>query len=247
MNIEAIGQNTNNYNKKITESYTNNNPEFSAYLNDAAVMKNSDTTLSSDKIGANGKIASNYQPSILWGGVSYWDDQKLADHILRFEKVAINTNKPINWATTGEHKLTDNEIDILKNKYDVTNLSEQAFYDLMADLSQLNAIKMEDIVSRYEFKDPLPLFEGVMVYTGKITEMSYHDGKPMNDLLGELYHRVEYYDASREALNTTEFVRLNKILLGRNQHLLPEIKEHAQECCEYINRYYNIISQLART
>lgn len=74
-----------------------------------------------------------------------WTDEKLA--ILTGAKygVTVDTTKTINWQSTGNHTLTTDEISELKEKYDVENLSPQSYYDLMSDLTHMNAISAEDI------------------------------------------------------------------------------------------------------
>lgn len=59
----------------------------------------------------------------------------------------IDTTKTINWASSGEHMLTAEEIAQLKEKYDVTNLSAQEYYDLMSDLTHLEALSADEIKS----------------------------------------------------------------------------------------------------
>lgn len=61
----------------------------------------------------------------------------------------IDTTKTINWASSGEHKLTAEEIAQLKEKYDVTNLSAQEYYDLMSDLTHMNALSADEVKSPY--------------------------------------------------------------------------------------------------
>lgn len=61
----------------------------------------------------------------------------------------IDTTKTINWASSGEHKLTAEEIAQLKEKYDVTNLSAQEYYDLMSDLTHLEVLSADEVKSPY--------------------------------------------------------------------------------------------------
>lgn len=246
MNIQAARPNTNYY--RYSKAPANNDLYFSPHLNQDIAMKSSDSALSSDKFHAENNTSSNHQSSATIGGM-YWDDKKFADAMKHFDKVTINTENPINWGTTGDHQLTESEIETLKNKYDVTNLSEQEFYDLMADLSHLNAIKPDDIVSRYHFKAPVVFFEkAALISPGTITEKDYHNDKPINNFLEELNGRVDYYSANNDSINSAEFVRLNKFVFeqDRFQHLLLDLKFNAQACYEEANRYSSIISQLKR-
>lgn len=233
MNIPAVGRNTNEYNARVSESYGNHNEDFSSYLNQA----NQTTSVKSGK-----QNSTNYQSSsVMLGGIC-WDDKTYAGYVMRFKKVSINTDNPINWGTTGEHQLTKEEIDTLKNKYNVTNLSEQSFYDLMADLSNLNAIKPEDIISEYYEKT-----DGIMYNSIREKDYDFLENGNKN-LLGESRDKVKYYKEHSDLVNSVEFAKLDKLLLAQKQnpHLLWELKIGVQECLENANRYYSIIAQLER-
>lgn len=248
LNIQAVRPNTNYYSARAAKGNANNGTSFPPHQNSAPAVEGHDTTAGSDKIHAENNNSSNSRSSATIGGM-YWDDAKLADAMKRFDKATINTDNPINWGTTGEHQLTESEIEALKNKYDVTNLSEQGFYDLMADLSNLNAIKPDDIVSRYHFKAPVALFEkAALIFPGTITEKDYHNGKPINNLVEELNGRVDYYSANSDSINSAEFARLNKFVFDQERHqfLLLDLKFNAQECYQEADRYFGIISQLKR-
>lgn len=242
MNVQATRLNTNDYNVRVSENKANNNLDFSYYLNQATAMKSGDTTFS-EKVYDDNHTSSNYRSSVLIGGIC-WDDKKYAEHVMQFKNLGIKIDNPINWGTTGEHQLTKDEIDTLKNKYDVTNLSEQGYYDLMVDLSHLNAVKPEDIISEYYF-----IGDGVICGTAiEIDYNIFEDGKLINNLLGELHGRVNYYKAHNEMVNSAEFAKIDKFLFAQKQNpnLLLELKMSVQERLEDANRYYNIIAQLAR-
>lgn len=78
-----------------------------------------------------------------------WDDETLAHFAGLGHDVVIDTTKSINWDATGEATLTDEQIAELRNKYNLENLSPQHYYDLMADLTNMNAISAEDIHSMH--------------------------------------------------------------------------------------------------
>lgn len=73
-----------------------------------------------------------------------WTDETLAV-FARKGGAEVSTSRAINWNATGSHVLTDEELEGLREKYDLENLSGQDFYDLMADLTELDAISAEDI------------------------------------------------------------------------------------------------------
>lgn len=58
----------------------------------------------------------------------------------------IDTAKPINWQSPGDHILSSEEIAGLKGKYDVTNISAQEYYDLMSDLTHMEVLSGSDVM-----------------------------------------------------------------------------------------------------
>lgn len=61
----------------------------------------------------------------------------------------ISREKTINWQATGTDVLTKQQIAELQEKYDVENLSDQDYYDLMSDLTHLNVISGGDVARSY--------------------------------------------------------------------------------------------------
>lgn len=83
-----------------------------------------------------------------------WRDEALAHYTVgqftgRWDD-PIDTAKPINWQSAGDHILSAEEIAQLKEKYDVTNLSTQDYYDLMSDLTQLEVLSGSDVMGVYQ-------------------------------------------------------------------------------------------------
>lgn len=58
----------------------------------------------------------------------------------------IDTTKTINWQSSGDHTLTAEEIAQLREKYDVTNLTAQQYYDLMSDLTHMEVLSGSDVM-----------------------------------------------------------------------------------------------------
>ncbi|MBD5094981.1 MAG: hypothetical protein HDT26_12045 [Subdoligranulum sp.] len=79
-----------------------------------------------------------------------WNEESLAQSVaLSFTgdiNFPIDTTKTINWESSGDHKLTSEEIAQLKEKYDVTHLSAQEYYDLMSDLTHMNVLSGNDVM-----------------------------------------------------------------------------------------------------
>lgn len=82
-----------------------------------------------------------------------WTDELLASFAGRGRDV-IDTSKAINWNATGNATLTAEQISELRGKYNLNNLSPQEYYDLMADLTNMDAISAEDIHSMFLAKAP---------------------------------------------------------------------------------------------
>jgi hypothetical protein len=71
----------------------------------------------------------------------------------------VSTDKPLNWDADGTSKLTQEQIDYLRSTYDLSDMSKQDYYDLMADLTNMNAISIKDVISQYV----KPIVPGVVV------------------------------------------------------------------------------------
>lgn len=61
----------------------------------------------------------------------------------------IDTSKTIDWYSRGDHQLTAEEIEHLKEKYNIDDLSPQEYYDLMSDLTHMGVLSGEEVVSPY--------------------------------------------------------------------------------------------------
>ena len=86
---------------------------------------------------ATGRTIDKSQPS-----QKPWTDEMLAYIVGNGSE--IDTTKTINWESKGDKQLTEDQIEQLKKKYDVTNLSPQDYYNLMTDLTQMNVLSGED-------------------------------------------------------------------------------------------------------
>lgn len=96
-----------------------------------------------------GRIVAEEEPPAV--ASNQWSDKffaRLTAHQFTGDlNYPIDTTKTINWASSGDHKLTAEEIAQLKEKYDVTNLSAQEYYDLMSDLTHMNVLSADDVKS----------------------------------------------------------------------------------------------------
>lgn len=82
-----------------------------------------------------------------------WNDELLA-LFLGGTNETIDISRAVNWNSTGDATLTAEQISELRGKYNLNNLSPQDFYDLMVDLTNMNAISGEDIESMFVSKLP---------------------------------------------------------------------------------------------
>lgn len=231
----------------------------------ASCLSSSDPSLAYEQLKASAPLSNmsavltdslntnppNYQSSTYVGGI-YFDDAEFAWCIQRHEGTAVNTDNPINWASTGEHQLTEAEIADLKSKYDVTDLTPQKYYDLMADLCQLNAISSEEVVSKYSWKMADPDFRlddaGVLVMKcptqGNPTFCDDFRRRSITNLLNNLEEGMDTYTKYTSYVSKTEFQNLNHVLFNEKPELFKQFQIGYQEGREKIARFYSVIEQL---
>lgn len=51
-------------------------------------------------------------------------------------------------------QLTDEQIGYLKENYDIKNMSKQDYYNLMADVTQMNVLSAE-VIARQQVQEPV--------------------------------------------------------------------------------------------
>ena len=61
----------------------------------------------------------------------------------------VSTEKTINWMATGTDVLTKEQVADLQERYDIENLSNQEYYDLISDLTHLNVISGGDVARTF--------------------------------------------------------------------------------------------------
>ena len=86
---------------------------------------------------------------------SYWNDTALAT-LISGGRGGISTEKAVNWYSKGDRELTAEDIARLKEQYDVTDLSPQGYYDLVADLTQLEVLSGADCMGVHLATAPPP-------------------------------------------------------------------------------------------
>lgn len=65
------------------------------------------------------------------------------------EILGIKLDKKINWNADGTSELTEDQIQYLREKYDVENMSKSDFYNLLAELSDMNVISHKDVENQF--------------------------------------------------------------------------------------------------
>lgn len=148
---------------------------------------------------------------------SYYNDKTLASFIAgKFtgsNQYPIDTTKTINWQSSGDHTLTAEEIARLKEKYDVTNLTAQQYYDLMSDLTHMEVLSGSDVM-------------GVHLATAG-SEVGFNT---MGSIQGEYQGNAVNYFAvmltrlleSWEWINSDEYKTTNSYLSAEKQALIRE-------------------------
>lgn len=96
-----------------------------------------------------------------------WDDKFFANSIDHFSHRVSTEEKTINWHATGTDVLTKAQEAELRERYDVQNLSEQDFYDLIADLTNLNVVSAEDCTRLFVKDFPV---EGALLTPSNLDE-----------------------------------------------------------------------------
>lgn len=99
----------------------------------------------------------------------------------------VSTDKPLNWDADGGSELTREQIDYLKSTYDLSDMSKQEYYNLMADLTNMNAISIEDVVSQFV----KPVVPGVVMMS--VSQGDTERGMGDFNKYGNLYENLLQY------------------------------------------------------
>ncbi len=141
MKISNFNSNTISYKKNIL--HNEDNDTFN--LADTSVSK------AEKNFTSNAKTSQNIP-----------DDVQLKTFIngLDTNSNELDLTNTINWNSSGNSKITYEQIAILKSKYDINNLSGQDYYNLLADLTNM------DIISGQDLKNQIltPGIEGITPY-----------------------------------------------------------------------------------
>lgn len=78
-----------------------------------------------------------------------WDDEEFASLIESLSNQTISKDQEIDWEANGDSRLTQEQADYLREKYDIENMSAQDYYNLMADLTNMNLISGQDVIRQH--------------------------------------------------------------------------------------------------
>lgn len=162
-----------------------------------------------------------------------WTDETLAMFASK-GGAEVDTTKAVNWNATGEHTLTEAELDELRKKYDLENLSSQNFYDLMADLSGLNAISAEDIHGMF-LKQAAPM--GLYPSSVGVGGPSFVKGNIFNALGNEL----DSISQMKDFLLSDDFWLMN-LSAGKDEH--QNYMNYLDSRATSMNKLYSIFSNI---
>lgn len=65
-------------------------------------------------------------------------------------KIGVAEEKSINWDADGSAKLTKEQVKDLKSRYDITDISKQDYYNLLAELTDMNVISAKDVIWQFD-------------------------------------------------------------------------------------------------
>lgn len=171
---------------------------------------------------------------------SWWCDKTLANFIAEDFTgnwaYPIDTTKTINWESKGDHKLTADEIAQLKDKYDVTNLSPQEYYDLMSDLTHMEVLSGNDVMGVHvkQFGSDINLTAKGLLPQGM---PAVRQGNIINYLAVALSHLLEYWDW----INSDEYKLTNSHLSAEKQELC---RAATQKDIQVRQNMLNVLNQL---
>lgn len=152
------------------------------------------------KVSANSPFIFNQNDSVIGPGPTRtakdWDlfmedfinnfgDEEFAANLQIGCDRKISTDKKINWQATGEDELTSDQIDYLRETYDLKNMDGQDYYNLIADLTNMNVIAGRDTIKQHAGVMPI----GVVINSAHSNgEMADENGE-FSMFTGNIYQK----------------------------------------------------------
>lgn len=160
-------------------------------------------------------------------------DQKLASLIGgRFSSVLLE--KQINWDSKGTSRLTNAQMQLLMTEYNVENISKQDFFNLLADLTNMDAISRDDIRRMY--------IATVVKNATLVSDDDYENQEGFNSIyvtqkaLAELVAGLEYYKSK-------DFWTYNPTM---QNHEYTIIVEKIEDRKESFSKLFDILTSLKK-
>lgn len=120
------------------------------------------------------------------------------------ELAGMKSEGEINWDADGTDELTEEQIRYLKEKYDIKSLSANEFYNLLAELSNMNVISCEEVLNQlWRPGNPAAYAAGGIVCASEGHFSQYLNSKNdylswlknrNNSILAEIFDRIKQED-----------------------------------------------------
>lgn len=151
-----------------------------------------------------------------------WRDEALAHYTVgqftgRWD-APIDTTNTINWESLGDHKLTAEEIEQLKGKYDVKNLTAQEYYDLMSELTHMEVLSGNDVMGvHFATAGSEAGFDTTSLFTGAAGPV---EGQFQGDIVNYFAVAVSRLLASWKWINSNEYKAANAHVSAEKQKMI---------------------------
>lgn len=134
------------------------------------------------------------------------------------EILGIEMDEKINWNADGTSELTESQMRYLQNKYDIENLSKNDFYNLLAELSNMNVISHEDVRNQFLCPgNPAAATNGFVVSAADARFSQWLSKE--NDYLSRLRNEELMYDYLLQALlDGKSSVKASDIFMARSYY-----------------------------
>jgi hypothetical protein len=154
---------------------------------------------------------------------------KNQEDVLRIiQLMGVELKNKINWNSDGSCKLTDEQIKDLKERYDVENLSEGEYYNLLVELVNLNVISGDDFEKQFIRDIPPEVSE----YGGMVTATSSNDyGTERNDYLDKFLKDAEMFEYYFRAIEERKSV-IHETSLVKSQEYYKEQRERSHKLAD---------------
>lgn len=161
---------------------------------------------------------------------------KNQEDVLRIiQLMGVELKNKIKWDSDGSCKLTDEQIKDLKERYDVEDLSEGEYYNLLVELVNLNVISGDDFEKQFIRDIPPEVIE----HGGMVVEASSNDFRAeRNNYLDKFLKDAEMFEYYFRAIEEKKSVI--------HESSLVKTQEYYKEQRERSHRLADIFQQIQR-